>query len=353
MGFTKEDTKAVKGTAVCLMLYCSLFGMEGGAPFRSLASFGGTALAAYIGQFGRIYISVFLFLCGYELCLLSLRSDDVKKTALNGIWRSYKVFWKVFFLLLPVFAYIYRYKRSLLLKDIIYNFLGLNFSFNTEWRFLVPLAMLLILFPSVKRFLERERADIFTDLLLLFAYSTVYNYIVPQIIALPVLGNLRTSVFWDHINRTLGIFPAFFLGCLFAEYGILDAVKCRFAGKVMWCIPALVGMAAVFCLSLCSNGYDFVYGAVWIICAAVFLPFRILKLPEQFFEKLGEEAAYIWLIHTFFCTCCQKLIYAPRYSFLIFLLLLAVSFCAAKLIKLFWTVMDKLFSKKPLGRSIQ
>ena len=62
----------------------------------------------------------------------------------------------VFFAALPVIvclALIYR--RPLEAYDVIYNFLGLSFSFNNEWWFVLPFAVLLVLFPAMKRFAER------------------------------------------------------------------------------------------------------------------------------------------------------------------------------------------------------
>ena len=349
MKFTKDDTKIIKGVAICLMLYHHLFAYPNkildGISFVSLCSFGETTLSTYIGQFGRICMPMFLFMSGYGTYLSSEKCGDVNKMSADRIWGLYRSVWKVFILSLPVSAYFFGYERTRLIKSIIYNFLGLSCSFNEEWWFIVPFALLLILFPAIKRFLDRDRAGIFIDLLILTAYSAFYNYILPQLIKLPVFSELAPSVLWHKTNETLGILPAFVMGCLFAKYGLLDMIKERFAGKTPWCIIAFLCILALFYLHLYNYMYyDFINSAVFISCITVLLPLKFLKWPLKILEKIGGEATNIWLTHTFFSSYwCQRLIFAPKYSVLIFLLLLAVSYCASKLIKKFWNMVDGAF----------
>ncbi len=356
MNFTKNDTKIIKGAAICLMLYHHLFAYPHkileGVSFISLCSFGETTLSTYIGQFGRICMPMFLFLSGYGTYLSSLKTDDITSLVANRVKGLYKAVWQVYILTAPVSVYLFRNMQTGLLKEIIYNALGLSCTFNEEWWFIVPFVVLLVLFPLTKRFIDRAKGDIFTDFFILLIYSAFCNYIAPAIIELPALEPLASSVFWHKTKEVLEIFPAFLLGCIFAKYGLLDRIKQNCAGKPLWCVASLICMAALFYIHLYNHlYYDFINSAIFISCITVLLPLRIFKLIFNVLGKIGEESTFIWLTHTFFSAYwCQKLIFAPKYSILIFLLLLVVSYCAAKLIRLFWKLVGRTIKKfeKPL-----
>ena len=54
----------------------------------------------------------------------------------------------------------------------------------------------------------------------------------------------------------------------------------------------------------------------------------------------------MWLTHSFFCYYwCQKLVFAPKYSPVIFLWLLALSYASAKALGLFWGLVGKAYGK--------
>ena len=352
MKFTKEDTKIMKGAALCLMLYHHLFAypdkIREGIRFVSLCSFGGTTLSTYIGQFGRICMPMFLFLSGYGTYLSSKKSENVRAMSFQRIKGLYKQVWQVFFLSLPVSLWLNRVKGAALIKEAVLNGLTLACSFNEEWWFILPFAVLLVLFPVIKRCLDRQNANLYTDFLFVLLYSAFYNYIVPGIFSAFPLAGFERSAVWHRMNEALSIFPAFFLGCVFAKYGILDRVKSDCAGKPGWCVLSLVCIGALFYLHLYNYMcYDFINCAVLILCLTVLTPLRILRWPFRFLSKLSEESTFMWLTHTFFSSYwCQKLVFAPRYSLLIFAFLVALSYAAAKFIRFFWKTASRLVKKE-------
>ena len=352
MKFTKEDTKIIKGAAICLMLYHHLFAypdrlMEG-VRFVSLCSFGGVPLSVYIGQFGRICVPMFLFLSGYGIYISSEKSENVRAMTLRRVQGLYKQMWQVFFLALPFSLWVNRWKGAALIPEAIMNGLSLDCSFNEEWWFILPFAVMLVIFPAIKRFLDRKNANLYTELLVLLLYSAFYNYIVPGVFSAFSLSGFEKSAVWHRMNEILLVFPAFFLGCVFAKYGILDRIKKDCAGKPAWCVLSLVCLGAVFYLRLYNYMfYDFVNGAVLVMCLTILLPLRILRWPFRLLGKLAEESTFMWLTHTFFCYYwCQGLVYAPRYSLLIFAFLVALSYIAAKFIRFFWRTASRLVHKE-------
>ena len=357
MQYSKDDSKVLKGIALCLMLCHHLFAFpeKTAYEFVSFVSMGGAPLSVYIGQFGRICMPMFLFLSGYGTYLSSQKTEVTNSFVLKRIWGLYKQVWTVFVVSLPFTLWLRPSISVHTIRDIIYNFLGLNCTFNEEWWFIVPFAVLMLLFPTIKRFLDRKNASPFNDLLLLLLYSVVYNYIIPQLSSFPVFSTFMQSVFWHKTKETLSILPAFFLGCFFAKYGLLDKLKTHCGGKPLYCVLSLLICTALFYLHLYNYMfYDFINAAVFVCCIVVLLPLKILSLPCRLLRKIAEESTYIWLTHTFFCYYwCQKLVYAPKYSVLIFLWLLALSYAAAKLIRFVSKYLDKLIFRLFSGASVE
>ncbi len=333
------------------MLYHHLFAFpervtEG--VFISLWSFNDTNLSVCLGAFGRICVPLFTLMSGYGCYLSSLRGGGISARSSGGIWGLYKTFWMVFSVCLPVLVYKWRAMRSLLAYEVIYNFLGLSTSFNDEWWFVLPFAVLLALFPAIKRFVERKNAALYTDLFLVAVLNTVIVYIIPAVMEQPVFSMLSQTVFWARVEELLEILPAYVTGCILARYGVLSRVKTRFGGRPLWCCAALAGMLAIFFVRPYNHKYyDFVNAAVFVVLFAVLLPAKPMQLAGKVFEKLGEESAMMWLTHTFFCYYwLQRLVYLPRYSPLIFLWLTALSYGSAKLIRLIYRLIAHIFASR-------
>lgn len=347
--FTREDTKVIKGIAICLMLCHHLFAYPTRViepnTFVSFFTFGSTSLATYIGQFGIICIPTFLFLGGFGTYLSASKVDDVGTLVTGRIVGLYKLVWQVFLLSLPFSIFFHRNMGSTLTRSVIYNFLTLDCSFNEEWWFILPYAVMLAFFPAVKRLLDRKGATLGGSILLIVIFSLFYNYFYPEILKLPFCDSFRVSQFQHRFMECLQVFPAFYLGCVFAKYSLLDKIREKLGGKPLWCVISLIFMAGIFYIHLYNKDkYDFINGAVFVCCLTVWLPVGFMKYPWKLFRALGEESTFMWLTHTFFCYYwCQRLVYAPKYAVLIFLWLLVLSFLAAKLIRAIWEYIGKLF----------
>lgn len=358
MEFTKKDTNIIKGAAICLMLLHHLFAfperVQAGT-FISLVSHGSTNLAVLIGAFGRICVPMFTFLSGYGIYRSSLSGKETP-TALSArhIFSLYKTYWMVFTVCLPAIVLKNIYMRTDLIYELIYGFLGLSTTFNAEWWFFLPFIIMLVLFPSIKRFIERERAGLYTDLFLVVVLNTVFMYIVPEMIKWDILSPFASTVFYGRLREVMIIMPAFLVGCIFARYDILSTLKTRIGGKPLWCVAALIGMVAVYFVRSVNNKYyDFVNAAVFIVCITVLLPLKPVQAVGRVFEALGKESAVMWLTHTFLCIYwCQRLVYAPKYAVLVFIWLVALSYVLAKLIRFVWKWLEKLFAMTNSGKAV-
>ena len=349
MKFTRDDTKVIKGIAICLMLCHHLFAYPTRViepnTFVSFFSFGETTLATYLGQFSMICMPLFLFMGGYGTYISASKTDDMNAFVIGKITGLYKLVWQVFLLSLPFSVFFHRNMGSTLTRSVIYNFLTLDCSFNEEWWFILPYAVMIALFPTVRRFVDRKNATLAGSFVFIVLYSLFLNYFYPALLEYPFFSTFRGSQFQHRLKEVLQVFPAFYLGCVFAKYGLLDKLKEKLGGRAIWCAVSLVVMAGLFYIHLYNKDkYDFLNAAVFVCCLTVWLPVGFMKYPLKLLKALGEESTFMWLTHTFFCYYwCQRLVYAPKYAVLIFLWLLVLSFLAAKLIRVIWKYVGILF----------
>ena len=349
MNFSKRDTTVIKGVAICLMLWHHLFTFPErliDISFISLPFIGGNSLATSLGQFGKICVAMFALLSGYGTYLTG-KKDNTDAMTGRRLLKMYKAFWSVFFVAVPISLLIGATRPDPLWEDMIYGALGLRFSYCNEWWFITPLAILIIMFPFIRRFVDREKGSFLTDVLWLVVINAFIQYVLPQLTKTPVLSKLDASFFWLELYTTLTLLPAFAIGCTLAKYDIFSKVRDHCGKNRLWIVASVGIIGALFLLHPFNwLLYDFINAAVFICCLLVLMDTAAGRAASRLFEILGNESTYLWLIHALFCYYwCQKLVFAPKYSILIFLWLLALSFVTAKLLRLFWKGVGRIYSR--------
>lgn len=331
---SQEDSFAIKGIAICMMLIHHLF-LEhreyGIIPFK-------------LALICKVCVAIFVFLSGYGLTIQFSKFNATNfkekiKTSIRFLFRRYKKFylnyWPIF--LITVSLGYFFFGRSLqdaygsdtnILKSLVMDFFGLMQmqSYNVTWWFNRLILTLYLLFPIL--FFGMKNKIIGFSLLALFFYW-------PPHINIPFLefqGTIATylkifclGIFIAHntesINNILGrtkpqiLFIISFAVCIFLCYIRNNVITPLFFGKRV--DPFIV----VF----------------------VYLTFTSLR---QFYNKeirplvfLGKHSMNIYMTHTFFSVYFfSSFIYWFKNPILIFTILLAISlalsiaieFCKAK-----------------------
>ncbi len=347
MRFTKEDTNVIKGIAILLMLCHHLFAfperLSSGVFYYSAFAIGNHTLSYYIGVFGRICVSMFLFLSAYGTYLSSIgQTSDSYLT--RKFVRLYGAYWRVFFIFIPISMLLRVDQVKVSALVLLQNLTGLNITYNGEWWFFTPFLILLLAFPLVKRFVDRKGGAFYSDLLITVLLNACIVSLIPQIAAQPIFSKLTATLLWTKLYLALMMLPVFLLGCLFAKYDVLSRIKTRFVGNRLSFAGALILLAAIFYIRRCYGGlYDYLLTPLLIAASIVLLTNRLLKPVYWVLQRIGEQSTVIWLTHSFYCYLwCQKLIYLPKYSALILLWLLLISYGTALLLQFFYKYLGKL-----------
>lgn len=340
MDFTRDDTKLIKGIAICLMMWYHLFAfplrIAEENTFIPLLRIGETPLAQTLGSFGGICIALFTVLSGYGIYKLSLSSPTQDRYIERHICGLYKTAWLIFFLALPLYIYIYSSFGKQIPQMFLYNFLCLQSTMNREWWYITPYAILLICFPYIKRFVERKNSCLLSDFFFVFLFNAFLVYILPTLTNSAIMSDLVSTILWDNLSLAIGLLPAFIVGCIFARYDILADVKRKYSGKPLWVAVSMAAILTVFFMRFKNfRQYDWLNAAVFILCIDVLLNTKLMRFAGIILIPLGKESTIMWLAHSFLCyywAFAQRIVYFPKYSPPIFVWFVFLTYVIAKAI---------------------
>ena len=342
MTFTRNDTKVIKGMAIIFMLYHHLFyfpdRIAEAIEYIPLLSYHGTSVAYYIGEFGKLCVALFLFLGGYGTYYSCRKhtgdTKAVTRLALQKTKNLYMEYWKVFVIFVPICIYAGVERVDPDLKTMIWNFVGLSDSYCGEWWFFPVYVVLLLTYPIGHGLLSKKRS-ISKDILVVLLLNLFASYIIPNLYGYDWAKTLRKSMFWNTFSETLVYAPTFYMGCIFAKYDLLTAAKQRFASGIKyWVLACVAFLAAVILRHKEWITYDFILAPIVTLSTIVILNGKLFRPVYWVLEKIGREGTIIWLVHSIYCyLLCQELVFRPRYTLLIFLWLLLMSYATSVAIR--------------------
>lgn len=325
--FTKTHTDIAKGVAVFLMICHHLFGFSNrlrDVSYISVIPLSNNYYEHLFARFGGICVSMFLFLSGYGLYISYMKkgdftfSDSLKK--MSSFLTNY---WVVFILFVPMrflwfndnAAYVWDFKMFLS------NYFVLSSSYNSEWWFARLYIELLLLFPIIKYFLNKNIIGSISTSILLCFLSLKLDVIFTLF---PQLSFVKSSLLYNDIKVILLWQTIFVFGCLSSKYGLFEQVnsylvKKKLDKKLFYIIISLIIVVIKLkipkLVDINQNHIDIFITPIFIFtCTNIISSLKI----KNIFIFFGKYSMNIWLTHTFFIYYYfQKMVYYPKLSVLI------------------------------------
>ena len=335
MKFEKDDTKIMKAVAIILMLYHHLFAFPDRINYNyiSLFKYNDKTISFFIGDFGKICVAIFLFLGGYgTYCIYKNNTNELIKKKLKSL---YKCFLRVFIITIPISVLLHDKQIVLEFKEFLYNITGWSTTYNGEWWFIMPYVFLIIMSPILIKIINKYTKNMYLSFIVLVIYQVLLINYYPKLLALPVFDKYRLTNIYVNTTRTLYLLSTYVCGMLFAKYKLLDKVKVKLASKFIYTIISIIVIGIIFILRrlLWPYDIDLIFAPLFIISMTIILSNSIFNILNKVLLKIGKESTNIWLIHSFFCYhWCQKFIFMPKFSILIFLTLLVISYISSIMI---------------------
>lgn len=348
--FTKSDTKVMKGIAIVFMLYHHLFTfperIQESIEYQPLFMIEGMESSYLMGEFGKLCVALFVFLSGYGLYISCKSNKHITISLKNKVVHLYTMYWLVFAVFIPI-CIIKQVDKHITINTFFGNLSGLNITYNGEWWFFTPYILLLCVYPFLKKFYQWKHATPLGDIILWILFSIFAYKLLPSIVKFPVMESLLESFGWLKLKQVLQQLPAFMIGGIFAKYDILSYVKKNFGNNDVNGILALISMVILFwCRRFMGMEFDCILAPAFILTIIVSLQMKPMKFFYLVLKEIGDKSTFIWLTHSFYCyDLCQKFIFMPKYTVLIMLLLLTVSFITAVVLQKCYCFLEKAYGK--------
>lgn len=321
--FTKLHTEIAKGLAILLMVCHHLFAFPdrlNNVYFSSIIPFSNNYLELQTGSFGKICVSMFLFLSGYGLYKSYLRNGYFKfEDSIKRIKKFLLNYWIVFILFVPIGLIWFGYNRDF--NIFITNFFVLSSSYNGEWWFARLYIELLLLFPILKYLLNKNTIFYFCISLILCVLPLEIHVLFEL---LPQLSIIKNNLIYNDLIQMLIWQPIFVLGCLTAKCDLFKVVNTflfrmklnknyMYILVISFCVTARLNIPHL--LKIDASYVDILITPIIILfCTNIISKLKI----KNIFIILGRHSSNIWLTHTFFVYYYfQKIAFYPKISLLI------------------------------------
>lgn len=323
MKFSRDDTRVAKATAVILMCMHHLFAFPNrfpeGVTYISMFPWD---LEYDLGCVGKICVAMFVFLSGFGTYLAMEKTSAPWKMVGRKILGLYKKYWAVFLVFIPVAVLLGDPQVKLTARHLLFNLIARHTSYNGEWWFLPPFLVLTAVSPLLVPVIRRSKWDWLLFAALYLGEMYLLRKLVPD--------------FWYKASSTrvasilynaFAFIPGFWLGCIVAKHRLFD----RYLEHVGPWGSLAVEIACVAVSIWLGREMDVLLAPVMCVATVGFA--RGIPLLQKIKGEIGEVSTEIWLTHSFFCYhFIPEIVFAPRYSVLVLLLLLAMSYASGKVI---------------------
>lgn len=334
---TLNETKVIKGVALLLMLIHHFFSfpdwINSGNEFIGIPFLEST-IEFYIGTFGKMCVTIFLFLTGYGL-FYSYQKKNAYPYSLKKLGVFLINYWLILCLIfIPLQLLNSSFEFSL--KSFILNLVGLRSDYIMfAWYVRLQIAIVIV-FPLLKRLIK-------TNLI----QSLVYGICIPVMLRIVVTTLMnRVSILSDNtflvlFNEFLVYLPFLLSGYIFAKFKLYSKMKHYlpiFLDK--WYVYVILIIGTMIGRNLLPMLLELIYIPTFI--------FSIISLIRMINHQwltnglgfLGEHSLNLWFLHAMFfgkTAYLQRIAYYPKISVLIILwvliLLIPVSILINKMME--------------------
>lgn len=328
----KETSLELKGIAILLMLLLHLFNtQERVAACTTYVMFWNHKPLVYaLSRVAGFCVPIYLFVSGYGHAISLLRGRLNFGHCLQRVRKLYVNFWFIFFIFIPIACWVQptAYPRGATV--FLQNMIGLDFSYNKEWWFLLPYVVLALLSPFLFRAVAQKtntgdyrigKAPLLLTAAVYLLVTTCGKYLPDSLSQQPLI------VLFLNTLKLLFVFIAAAAFAFNQWFERLQAWPRRKSHLLLVCLLAL-------CLLRMSLGPSFLNAFFVLVCIPLYVLLSRPNWLKRFLMFFGKHSTNMWLCHTFFAYYIWgEWFYGLRYPLLIYLALVAASLGVSMLVE--------------------
>lgn len=333
MIMNKQTTSAMRGIAIIMMLVHHLFTWGGAAytSFFEVTLWGGHDIPMFFGIFGKLCVTLYLFLSGYGFCC---KFGNEKYTGISGAerwriaWKVYKKYLIVFAIFIPI-GFLLSIRRFQL-TEFIWNLIPYDTTYDAEcWFLLIYILIVLLVLPIL---VQKKSSWSVKKIFLISLAVIVSGYAFRVLITVSPYSSFKNTRLYFNIYYFLLSQFAFVVGWVCKQENFFERFGHLYIPKVIWVIAMFILMILKV---YCPGGMliDTLLTPVFIgLCL------RIVAVSKTIFKVLtviGSYSTYMWMTHTYFSIYYwSDFIYAFKWPLLITAVLILVSLVTALVLDL-------------------
>lgn len=327
----KDTSLELKGLAILLMLLLHLFNtQERVAECTTFVQFWNHKPLVYaLSRVAGFCVPIYLFVSGYGHAISFLHGRLNFRHCLQRVFKLYVNFWIIFFLFIPIACWLKpaAYPRGI--GVFLQNLIGLDFSYNEEWWFLLPYVVLALLSPFLFRAIAQKTDTGNTRIgtVPLFLAAAVYLLIT-------TCGKYLPEPFAQHplvilCLNTFKLLFVFLAAAAFAFNHWFERVQAWPRRRRNLCLVVLLAL----CLLRMSLGPSFLNAFFVLVCIPLYVFIHRPIWLKRFLMFFGKHSTNMWLCHTFFAYYLwSEWFYGLRYPLLVYTALVIVSLGVSMLV---------------------
>lgn len=343
--FTNNQTQIMKGIAILLMFCNHLYPITDWIYPENMytgISIGGGYLAAYVGGFGKICVSIFAFFSGIGFYY------GYKKGLFTG-WKNatkrlmplYLTFWLILFgiyIPLMIVSGVYTFD----IKDLLLNMSGYRFNYcKVAWylRFYLEITITFPIYAFILTHTEKlkKKYELLIHIVLMlgavFLRASVYK----------VLSDDAKMLTWEYLNYLQVVLIGYYSArWKLLEWGKTLVEKCISKKFGQFILSGLMLGGIFVGRGLVKNISTFNMDVIYVYILVLFSWILVEILPDfigKFLSYLGSYSTELWFLHAIFFIgnlIVQKVGYWPKVDILILvwvtILLLPIAVLTKKII---------------------
>lgn len=315
---TREETKMIKCIAILLMLAHHMFVFQPRLPnsfmYDIWFSYNGQSFAQIIGSFGKICVSIFMFLGGYGMYVRHSKGTYHVQSAILKLYQNY---WKIFIIYIPI-AFLFFGSQPIWCEDatlctvytdfnffdLITNFVGWRCTYNQEWWFLFSY-LIAVLWGSLFIAFNKKTSCFWIEFAEVIVITFLIQIVFPNLSILPLFSGINDNLLYAILITPFNSFCcSFLMGCVFAKYACIEKMRNIFSGYRIFIRICMVSLLMVLLVYLRVFVFTMELDIFFVPCFIVICVELFAMLPQMILKVLhmiGDHSANMWLIHSFYC----------------------------------------------------
>lgn len=297
---SKDNSIMFQGLAVLMMLFHHFFTKPANL---TLLHFNNEMFVMRFAWLCKLCVVIFAFISGYGM---NAGENSSKRPSLGLLYK--KAFTRILKLYLSLWLVIavtkcidfFLLHQPISGVQLILNCLGLSYTYNGTWWYVLFYALICLIFPLIRLLLTKDISIV--KKIIGICITAFCIFLLYQLSLHVLFPYLFTGLMFIYVSLHPPILFAFIIGIIVSELRLLDKIKKIMDRKYLMLFPALVILFIISYIrwkladSAAYCTWDFVM--IFPLVISIMIILNCLPFLQKLFVFFGKHSTTMWLTHS-------------------------------------------------------